>query len=253
MNENMDGKVVIITGAGSGMGEATARMFAREGAYVIIADINESASRTVVESITKKGQEAIAVHCDVSDEQQVKAMVKKAVVTYGKLDAAFNNAGIMTPSIDTADLEIEVFDQIISVNLRGLWLCMKYELIQMRKQGKGAIVNSSSIAGLMGAPGRSAYAAAKHGVIGLTRSVGAEYAAKGIRVNAVCPGTIDTPMVHDMVQSGDLNEEEAIKAMPINRLANADEVASTVLWLCSDASSFVIGQAIAVDGGYTIV
>lgn len=159
----------------------------------------------------------------------------------------------MNQSTDTAEMETDVFDKVININLKGVWLCMKYELLQMRKQGFGSIVNSSSIAGLAGAPGRSAYAAAKHGVVGLTKSVGAEYAAKGIRVNAVCPGTIDTPMVQDMIKTGNLDEQEAIKLMPINRLANADEVASTVLWLCSDAASFIIGQSIAVDGGYTII
>lgn len=249
----MKDKVVLITGAGSGMGEAAARMFAKEGAKVVVADINEGAAGVVAKSITDQGGHAIAIQCDVSDEQQVKAMIEKTVATYQKLDAAFNNAGIMRPAGDSADLETAEFDQVININLKGTWLCMKYELLQMRKQGYGAIVNSSSIAGLTGAPGRAAYAATKHGVIGLTKSAGAEYAAKGIRVNAVCPGTIDTPMVHHMVGTGDLSQEEAIKAMPIHRLASADEVAAVVLWLCSDAASFVIGQPIAVDGGFTIV
>lgn len=249
----MKDKTVLITGAGSGMGEAAAKMFAKEGANLVLADINEAAAKAVAENIIATGGRAIAVCCDVSDEQQVKTMVDKAIDAYGTLDAAFNNAGIMNQSTDTAEMETDVFDKVININLKGVWLCMKYELLQMRKQGFGSIVNSSSIAGLAGAPGRSAYAAAKHGVVGLTKSVGAEYAAKGIRVNSVCPGTIDTPMVQDMIKTGNLDEQEAIKLMPINRLANADEVASTVLWLCSDAASFIIGQSIAVDGGYTII
>lgn len=249
----MRNKTVLITGAGSGMGESTAKMFAKEGANVVVADINEATAKAVAESIIATGGQAFAICCDVSDEQQVKAMVDKTIEVYGTLDAAFNNAGIMKPSTDTAELEADVFDQIININLRGIWLCMKYELLQMRKQGFGSIVNSSSVAGLVGAPGRSAYAAAKHGVIGLTKSVGAEYASKGIRVNAVCPGFVDTPMVQNMIKTGDLNEKEAIKLMPINRLANADEVASVVVGLCCNASSFIVGQAITVDGGFTSV
>ncbi|WP_312362391.1 glucose 1-dehydrogenase [Sphingobacterium sp.] len=249
----MKNKTILITGAGSGMGEATAKMFASKGAKVVVADINEANARSVTDSITAAGGQAFAIRCDVADEQQVKQMVEKTVEVYGSLDAAFNNAGIIKPSIDTAELESADFDQVININLKGVWLCMKYELLQMRRQGSGTIVNSSSIAGLAGAPGRTAYAAAKHAIVGMTKSVGAEYAARGIRVNAVCPGTIDTPMVHDMLKTGDLDEQEAIKLMPINRLAKADEVASTVLWLCSEESSFIVGQAIAVDGGFTSI
>ena len=249
----MKNKSILITGAGSGMGEATAYLFAAEGAKVIVADINLDAAEKVVQHIKNKGQSAIAVQCDVSNELQVKDTIENAVSLYGSLDAAFNNAGIMRPSVESADIETSMFDEIMNINLRGLWFCMKYELLQMRKQGSGHIVNSSSIAGLMGAPGRAIYAAAKHAVLGLTKSIGAEYAAKGIRVNAICPGTIDTPMVQKMVQTNDLDLDFAKKLMPINRLANASEVASVVYWLCSPASSFVIGQAIAVDGGYTIL
>ena len=169
------------------------------------------------------------------------------------MDAAFNNAGIQSPVTDTAELEAAEFDRVMAVNLRSVWLCMKYELLEMRKRGSGAIVNNSSLGGLVGLPGRAAYHAAKHGVLGLTKSAALEYGVKGIRINAVCPGTIDTPMVQEMFATGNLVLEEAIKAQPIGRLGRAEEVADAVLWLCSPASSFLIGQSIAVDGGYTIM
>jgi len=249
----MKDKVALVTGAGSGMGEAAAIMFAQAGAAVVVADINEATAKSVAEKITAKGQKAIAVRCDVTDGQQVKAMVDKAVETYGRLDAAFNNAGVQSLVSDVADLSEDEYDRILNINLKGVWLCMKYELQQMRKQGSGAIVNNSSIGGLIGLPGRAAYHAAKHGVLGLTKSAAAEYAVKGILINAVCPGTIDTPMVQTMITSGDLPEDDAIKLIPIGRLGRAEEVAATVLWLCSPAASYIVGQAIAVDGGFTIV
>ena len=172
---------------------------------------------------------------------------------FGRLDAAFNNAGIQSPVTDTAELESAEFDRVISINLRSVWLCMKYELLEMRKQGSGAIVNNSSLGGLVGLPGRAAYHAAKHGVLGLTKSAALEYGAKGIRINAVCPGTIDTPMVQAMFDSGNLTREFIAQTQPIGRIGRAEEVANTVLWLCSPAASLLIGQPIAVDGGYTIM
>lgn len=249
----MKNKVVLITGAGSGMGEATALLFAEQGAKVVVSDMNEDAAKRVVENIRINGYEAISIKCDVSDETQVRAMVEKTVATFGRLDAAYNNAGIQIAPNDTADIESADFDQLISINLKGVWLCMKYELLQMQKQGNGSIVNNSSIAGLLGSPGRAAYSAAKHGIIGLSKTAGAEYGTRGIRVNAVCPGTISTPMVDRMIQKGELDEQTAINATPMHRFAKASEVASVVLWLSTDAASYVNGQYITIDGGQTII
>jgi NAD(P)-dependent dehydrogenase (short-subunit alcohol dehydrogenase family) len=249
----MQEQVVLVTGAGSGMGEAVALMAAERGAKVVVADVNEKAAQAVVEKITAKGQAAIAVKCDVSKAEQVKAMVDRTLEVYGKLDAAFNNAGIMLPMTDIADLAEDEFDRLFNINLKGVWLSMKYELQQMRKQGSGAIVNNSSIAGLIGGTGRSAYTATKHGVLGLTKSAAVEYASKGIRINAVCPGTIETPMVDTMIKTGDLSEQASIDYTPIKRLGKAEEIAEAVLWLLSPASSYVIGQPISVDGGISII
>lgn len=249
----MENKVILITGAGSGMGEAAANRFAREGAIVVAADLNEYAAKRIAESINRSGQKAIALKCDVSDEAQVKAMIDKIVETFGRLDFAYNNAGIQLSATDTADIDSIDFDRVINVNLKSVWLCMKYELLQMRKQKSGVIVNNSSIAGINGSIGRAPYAAAKHGVVGLTKSVGAEYASQGIRVNAVCPGTINTPMVENMIKTGDLDEALALQATPSHRFADPDEVASVVFFLCSDAASYMNGQALAIDGGQTII
>src|SRR5256885_8395583 len=187
----------------------------------------------------------------MSDEQQVAAMVDTIVAAFGRLDMAFNNAGIQVPPSDAADEPAEHFDRVNAINLRGVWTCMKHELRHMRAQGSGAIVNCSSLGGLVGLPGRAAYHASKHGVIGLTKSAALEYAPRGIRINAVCPGTIDTPMVADMLEKGELDTSEAIKNQPIGRLGHAAAIAAAVLWLCSPGASFVIGVALAVDGGYT--
>jgi len=189
--------------------------------------------------------------CDVADEDSVAAMVRAAVDTFGRLDMAFNNAGIQVPPSDAADESGEVFDRVNAINLRGVWACMKHELFQMREQGSGAIVNCSSLGGLVGLPGRAAYHASKHGVIGLTSSAALEYAPRGIRINAICPGTIETPMVTDMIEKGELDMAEAMANQPIGRLGSAEEIAAAVLWLCSPGSSFVIGVALPVDGGYT--
>lgn len=249
---SFNGKVALVTGAGSGMGLSSAKAFALAGASVALADINEEAVKREAEQLVKEGYKAIAITCDVSDEQQVKEMIEKAVEKFGRVDAAYNNAGIQCLFSETADLPASEFDRVVAINLRGVFLCMKYELLQMRKQGSGTIVNCSSLGGLVGGAGRAAYHATKHGVLGLTKSAAIEYAPKGIRINAICPGTIDTPMVHSMVETGELSVEEAIKLAPIGRLGRDDEMADVVLWLSSQASSYVIGQAIAVDGGYTI-
>jgi NAD(P)-dependent dehydrogenase (short-subunit alcohol dehydrogenase family) len=245
------GQVALVTGASSGMGLATAQAFAEAGASVVLADINENALRAATDDLTTAGHTALGVTCDVSDEEEVAALVAQTVASFGRLDMAFNNAGIMIPPSDAADEPADNFDRVDTINLRGVWACMKHELRQMRTQGTGAIVNCSSLGGLVGLPGRASYHASKHGVIGLTKSAALEYAPRGVRINAVCPGTIDTPMVARMIEEGELDMAEAIKNQPIGRLGYADEIAAAVLWLCSPASSFVIGVALPVDGGYT--
>ena len=229
MNISFSGKAALVTGAGKGMGLATAKAFAQAGAAVMLADINEDSALKAADELSKAEHKAIGMRCDVADEAQVKAMVEKTVASFGRLDAAYNNAGIQSLVTNTADMTSGEWDRVFSINLRGVFLCMKYELVQMREQGSGAIVNCSSIGGLIGLPGRAAYHAAKHGVIGLTKSAALEYAPKGIRINAVCPGTIRTPMVEGMFTSGDLSEEEVIKLAPINRLGEASEIADVVL------------------------
>jgi NAD(P)-dependent dehydrogenase (short-subunit alcohol dehydrogenase family) len=246
-----ENKVALVTGAGQGMGLAAARAFAEEGAAVALADRDEALVRKATKDLTKKGHKAIAIRCDVTNEQQVREMVNRTVADFGRLDAAFNNAGVQSPAIETADASSEEFDRVTAINLKSVWMCMKYELQQMRKQGSGAIVNNSSIGGLIGLPGRAIYHAAKHGVIGLTKSAALEYAARGITINAVCPGTIDTPMVAEMIAKDPQAMEGIMKMQPIGRLGKAEEVASAVLWLCSPGEAFVIGHALAVDGGFT--
>jgi NAD(P)-dependent dehydrogenase (short-subunit alcohol dehydrogenase family) len=189
--------------------------------------------------------------CDVSDEDHVAALVDRTVSEFGRLDMAFNNAGIMPPQTDAADEAAEQFDRVTAINLRGVWACMKHELRQMRAQGNGAIVNCSSLGGLVGNPGRAAYHATKHGVLGLTKSAALEYAPRGIRVNAVCPGTIETPMLAAMIAKGELTVDDAQTGQPIGRLGQGDEIAAAILWLCSPGASFVVGVALPVDGGYT--
>ena len=247
----MKDKVVIVTGAKGGIGLATAQLFAKEGASVALVDTNDP--KKEAQDLIDAGYQAISIQCDVSNEKAVEAMVEKTVDTFGKLDYAYNNAGIQNPVTDTVDLKEEVYDDVMNVNTKGIWLCMKYELLQLIKQGtEGAIVNCSSLGGLVGVPGRSVYHASKHGVLGLTKSTALEYASKGIRINAVCPGIIETPMVENMLATESDAMDELMKAVPIGRLAKAEEVASVVLWLCSSSASYVIGQAISVDGGYTV-
>jgi NAD(P)-dependent dehydrogenase (short-subunit alcohol dehydrogenase family) len=251
MNLSFENKVALVTGAGSGMGLATAQAFAEAGAAVVLTDVNEQSIRSAAEELVGGGHRALAVRCNVADEAEVAAMVAQTVSTFGRLDAAFNNAGVMPPAVETADASGEDFDRVTAINLRGVWNCMKYELRQMREQGSGAIVNCSSIGGLIGNPGRAIYHASKHGVIGLTKSAALEYAARGIRINAVCPGTIETPMVADMLAKESVTTEDFQRDLPIGRLGRPEEIAAAVLWLCSEGASFVIGHALAVDGGYT--
>jgi len=248
---NFKGQVALVTGASSGMGLATAQAFAATGAAVVLADINADAVSAATEALTSAGHQAIAVTCDVSDEVQAAAMVEHAVSAFGRLDMAFNNAGIQVPPSDAADETAEHFDRVNAVNLRGVWTCMKHELQQMRSQGSGAIVNCSSLGGLVGLPSRAAYHASKHGVIGLTKSAAMEYAPRGVRINAICPGVIATPMVTDMLEGQADAMKEIMRDQPIGRLGRSDEIAAAVLWLCSPGASFVLGVALPVDGGFT--
>jgi NAD(P)-dependent dehydrogenase (short-subunit alcohol dehydrogenase family) len=248
---NFEGQVALVTGAASGMGLATARAFAQAGAAVVLADLSKDAVEKAAKELTDAGHQALGVVCDVTDEDQAAAAVDRAVEVFGRLDMAFNNAGIQAPPTDAADETAENFDRVNAVNLRGVWAAQKHELRQMRTQGSGAIVNCSSLGGLVGLPERAAYHASKHGVIGLTKSAAVEYASRGIRINAVCPGTIDTPMVSSMLESQADAMAEILKQQPIGRLGRAEEIAEAVLWLCSPGASFVIGAALPVDGGFT--
>jgi NAD(P)-dependent dehydrogenase (short-subunit alcohol dehydrogenase family) len=248
---DFENKVALVTGAASGIGLATARAFAEAGAVVVLADRDADAVQVAAGELTSSGHSALGVACDVTDEAQVAATVERAVTTYGHLDMAFNNAGVQVPPSDAADETAENFDFVNAVNLRGVWAAMKHELRQMRTQGSGAIVNCSSLGGLVGLPERAAYHASKHGVIGLTRSAAVEYAPRGVRINAVCPGTIDTPMVGDMLEGQADAMAEIMKQQPIGRLGRAEEIAAAVVWLCSPAASFVVGAALPVDGGFT--
>lgn len=241
------GQVALVTGAGSGMGLAASRAFAEAGAAVALVDRDEAAVRAAGEALAAAGHRALAIACDVADEAAAKAAVERTVRAFGRLDMAYNNAGILGPMCPMLEETAEGYDAVQAVNLRGIWTFMKHELIWMRTQGHGAIVNCSSLGGLVGLPGRAAYHASKHGVIGLTKSAALDVAAHGIRVNAICPGVIDTPM-------GDGIDPEAMKAFlkeqPIGRAGTADEVAAAVLWLCSPGASFIVGVALPVDGGF---
>ena len=252
MEKLFEGKVALVTGGSSGIGRATALAFAREGAKVIVVNnSNVEKGKETVSMIESAGGEAIFIKTDVSNAVEVEAMVNKAVETYGRLDCAFNNAGIGDTMALTADLTEEEWDRTINVNLKGVWLCMKYEIKQMLKQGGGAIVNMSSAIGLVGLKGSSAYTASKGGVIQLTRTAALEYARSGIRVNAVCPSFIATPM-NKRLLANQPELEKTIKTVlhPVGRLGEMEEVAEAVIWLCSDRASFVTGHPMAVDGGY---
>ena len=244
-------QVALVTGAAAGMGLDTARAFAASGAAVVLADVDEEALSTATGELTAAGHQALGVVCDVADEGQVAGLVERTVAEFGRLDVAFNNAGIMLPLADAAEEPAEAFDRVSAINLRGVWACMKHELRVMRAQGSGAIVNCSSLGGLVGLPQRAAYHGTKHAVLGMTKSAGVEYARRGIRINAVCPGTIDTPMVADMLEGQADAMAEIMKQQSIGRLGRAEEVAAAVLWLCSPAASFVIGVGLPVDGGFT--
>jgi NAD(P)-dependent dehydrogenase (short-subunit alcohol dehydrogenase family) len=247
-----EGKVALVTGAGSGIGRATALAFAAEGARVVACDVNADGAGETAGEIKDAGGEALSVGADVTDSAQVRGLVAQTIEAYGRLDYAHNNAGISgsTPGVAAADIPEEAFDRVIAVNLRGVWLCLKHEAPAMLANGGGAIVNTASIMGVVATATNPAYAASKHGVIGLTQSFALAYASQGLRVNAICPGYIDTPMFNRFRADPPLMQQ-IVARHPIGRLGTPEEIAQAVVWLCSDASSFVTGHALIADGGYT--
>lgn len=245
------GKVALVTGGGSGIGRAAARLFAREGSKVVVTDVSSPGGTETVRMIEEAGGRAVFVLTDVSEAWQVEALVEKVLKTFGRIDCAFNNAGIEQSLAPLADCPEDEWDRVIRTNLKGVWLSMKYEISRMIVQGGGAIVNTSSVAGLVGGPLNGAYVASKHAILGLTRAAALEYARAGIRINAVCPGMTRTPMI-GMITGGDADVESMIVGLhPIGRAALPEEIAAAAVWLCSDEASFITGHALAVDGGFT--
>ncbi|MDZ4688008.1 MAG: SDR family oxidoreductase [Planctomycetaceae bacterium] len=252
-NGSFEGKVAFVTGAASGIGRAAALAFAREGASVVAADVSEQGNQETLRLIEEQGGRAVAVRCDVTQAADVKAALAKAVEAFGRLDFAFNNAGVEQKKLTPlAELDEEEWDRILNIDLRSVFLCMKYEIPLILKQGGGAIVNTSSGAGVVGIKGNPAYTAAKHGVIGLTRSAALDYAAQNLRVNVVCPGYIDTAMMGRFTGGTPEGRAKVIAEEPIGRMGTPEEIAAAVIWLCSDMAGFVIGHALVIDGGQTV-
>jgi NAD(P)-dependent dehydrogenase (short-subunit alcohol dehydrogenase family) len=246
------GKVAFVTGAANGIGRAAALAFAHEGVIVVAADLSEQGNQETARMIEEAGGRALPVKCDVSRDNDVKVVLEKTVETFGRLDFAFNNAGVEQPITPTADLTQEEWDRIVDINLRGVFLCMKHEIPLMLKQGGGAIVNTSSGAGVKGIAGQAAYCAAKFGLIGLTKAAALDYAKSNIRVNAVCPGIINTPMMDRFSGGTPEGRERVIAWEPVGRMGKPEEIAAAVVWLCSDAAAFVVGHAMVIDGGQTV-
>jgi len=252
MTHDFDGKVALVTGATSGIGQATAIAFARHCAKVIVSGIDDSQGEETVRMITADGGKATYIRADVADAEEVEALVAKTIETYGRLDFAFNNAGIEGQPAPVDQCTIENWDRVLAINLTGVWLCMRAEVPRMLENGGGVIVNCSSVAGVIGFPTSPAYVASKHGVIGLTKAAALDYPTRGIRVNAVCPGVIQTPMV-DRATGGSAAAIEQLTAQePMGRMGQPEEIADAVLWLCSDGASFVTGHALVVDGGMVV-
>lgn len=251
LRAQLERKVALVTGGSSGIGRASALAFASEGAKVVIADVAVEAGKETVHLIEKANGEAIFVKTDVSQATEVRALIRKVIEVYGSLDCAFNNAGIEGSRASTAACTEENWDRVININLKGVWLCMKYAIPYMREQGSGSIVNMASVNGLSsGMQGFPAYTASKHGVIGLTKAAAAEYAKVGIRINALCPGYIQTPMIASNMEHTSEFATWLKTFVPAGRLGTEEEVAKAVVWLCSDAASFVIGHTMVVDGGF---
>jgi NAD(P)-dependent dehydrogenase (short-subunit alcohol dehydrogenase family) len=248
----LEGKVAVVTGAAMGIGRASAQLFAREGASVVVGDIDDAGGRETVELIGRAGGEATFIRTDVSVKADVDAMVRHAVNTYGGLDCAHNNAGIAAPMVPLADYPDDGWDRTIAVMLTGVYLCMKAEIPLMLERGGGAIVNTASGVGLVAYPAQAAYTASKHGVIGLTKVAALDYGARGVRVNAICPGTARTPMVDEAVRQDPSLEGYLRTLHPIGRIGEAEEIAAAAVWLCTPAASFVLGVALPVDGGYVV-
>lgn len=252
MTKVLDQKIAVVTGAASGIGLATARLFAQQGASVALMDYNAKELSKVREEFEKAGYNFLTITCDVSNAEEVKKAMQYVVQTFGRLDIAFNNAGVQTPMVEMAQIEDKECEKVMAINFKGIWNCMKYEILHMKNQGEGAIVNTSSIGGIRGLVNASIYHASKHAVIGLTRSAALDYATSGIRINAICPGVIETPMVGEMLEKETNAMNQLKQNIPIQRFGKAEEIAQAVLWLAGPYSSYVIGHALVVDGGITV-